>query len=70
MTINNSCEINGSMITSLKGEKLISFLDGEQKIELVFLSMKKIKIGMSPDVFHGPEAMVLSMPGCPLVIWN
>ncbi len=51
-------------------EKIISVLEGEQEIELIFGNLAKIRVDMSPDGFRGPEAMELLMPGFPLVIWD
>ncbi|AKT27969.1 hypothetical protein RYA05_19640 [Pseudomonas syringae pv. actinidiae] len=70
LNINNTYEIYGSTISLLKGKELISVLEGEQEIELIFENLAKIRVDMSPDGFHGPEAMELLRPGFPLVIWD
>ncbi|NAT16580.1 hypothetical protein [Pseudomonas syringae] len=70
LNINNTYEIYGSTISLLKEKKLISVLEGEQEIELIFENLAKIRVDMSPDGFHGPEAMELLRPGFPLVIWD
>ncbi|SDX52801.1 hypothetical protein SAMN05444064_1248 [Pseudomonas syringae] len=70
LNINNSYHIFGSTVKGLRGKKLINVSEGEQEIELVFEGLAKIRVDMSPDGFHGPEAMELLRPGFPLVIWD
>lgn len=70
LNVNNTYEIYGSTISLLKGNELISVLEGEQEIEFIFGNLAKIRVDMSPNGFHGPEAMELLRPGFPLVIWD
>ncbi|MEX5569441.1 hypothetical protein Q1J55_16655 [Pseudomonas syringae] len=70
LNINNSYCILGSTVEGLRGKKLIDFSESEQEIELVFEGSAKIRVDMSPNGFHGPEAMELLRPGFPLVIWD
>ncbi|RMO90728.1 hypothetical protein ALQ33_100877 [Pseudomonas syringae pv. philadelphi] len=70
LNVNNTYEIYGSTISLLKGQKLISVLEGEREIEFIFGNLAKIRVDMSLDGFNGPEAMELSRPGFPRVIWN
>ncbi|WP_080268948.1 hypothetical protein [Pseudomonas avellanae] len=70
LNINNSYCIIGSTVKSLRGKKLVTILESEQEVELVFEGLTKIRVDMSPNGFQGPEAMQLLRPGFPLVIWN
>ncbi|WP_346396270.1 hypothetical protein [Pseudomonas syringae] len=70
VSVYNSYSIIGSTVKGLQGKKLLSVSESELEIELVFEGLAKVRIDMSPDGFNGPEAMQLSKPGFPRVIWN
>lgn len=70
MSVYNAYSIIGTTVKGLQGKELVSVSESEQEIDFVFEGLAKVRIDMSPDGFNGPEAMQLSRPGFPRVIWN
>ncbi len=71
LTINNDFTISGAKaIAELQNLLLVSASQNESQVALAFENGITLNISLLPEAYHGPEAMVLTREGQPVVVWN
>lgn len=71
LTINNSITTdNIESVYELVGRCLRSVVTDRQKISFTFSGDARLDVDMSDEAFICPEAMVLTRPDAPTVVWQ
>jgi len=71
LTINNDFTISGAKtVVELQNLSLLSASQNESQVALVFENGITLYVSLVPEAYHGPEAMVLTREGQPVVVWN
>jgi hypothetical protein len=71
LTVNNDYALNGiGDITQLKNFPLLSAFEDGRQVILRFDNDISISIALTPEAYHGPEAIVLNREGEAIVVWN
>src|SRR5579862_2203622 len=60
----------GKQPTELLNLVLLDASQNASEIVLRFENGITINVGLLPEAYHGPEAMVLNREGQPIVVWN
>jgi len=73
LAIFNSCSLRGlgdGEVEELGGAAVRSVSETKDSARIVFSGERSIDIDLRDEAFRGPEAMQLTIPGEPLVVWN
>ena len=73
LSVHNACNISGladGRIEELTGATVERVTESRESAEVVFTDSRTVHVDLRDDAFNGPEAMVLSVPGEPTVVWN
>ena len=70
LSILNNYTCEGDSIRPLVGKMLESFRHDQEAIVFSFPGYGDFTVGMRSEDYSSPEAMRLSRPGEPLVVWN
>ncbi|MCW9029492.1 MAG: hypothetical protein OQJ80_11205 [Kangiella sp.] len=52
------------------GKYLLEVNESDKSIEFLFDDETSIKVFLDDESYNGPEALVLEIPGEPIVVWN
>lgn len=70
LTINNDYEFIGAEVKDFIGGIVEKTQASDVTFTLVFSGGRNLKIGITDEDYHCPEAMVLSSKEIPTVVWN
>ena len=57
-------------LSQIKGFKISDVLESKSEVKITFSNKINLIIDLRDDAFKGPEAITLSVPGDPMVVWN
>jgi hypothetical protein len=73
LSIYNRCSLRGiddGVVEELEGAVVERASETKTNAQLEFSGGRAIEIDLRDDAFNGPEAMQLTIPGEPTVVWN
>jgi hypothetical protein len=67
----NDYTVNGTKdLAQLHNLALLDASQDASQITLVFENAITLNVSLLPEAYHGPEAVVLTRVGKPIVVWN
>lgn len=70
LTILNPWTLNDGGPSRLAGCALMSISDEGKTLSFKFIGDVALTVDLHEEVWTGPEAVVLSLPGGPIIVWN
>lgn len=73
LSIYNACSLSGvdeGTVEELAGAVVEYVIETKTDARVVFVGGRSIEIDLRDAAFNGPEAMQLTVPGDPTVVWN
>jgi len=71
LSVANDYTLNGAKnLAQLSGFALLDASQNESQVALMFENGITLNISLLPEAYHGPEALVLTREGQPVVVWN
>ena len=73
LSVYNACTVSGlaeGRIEELAGATVERVTESKESAQIVFTDGRVVQVDLRDEAFNGPEAMVLTVPGEPTVVWN
>ncbi len=73
MSVFNACTVSGlseDRIEELAGASVERISESKEAAQIRFTEGRVVHVDLRDEAFNGPEAMVLTVPGEPTVVWN
>ncbi len=71
INVYNDYEVYGiEDVKLLNGIRVVDIQDDKKFIKIDFEQNRSLIIDLNDKSYHGPEAMVLYIPGKPIIVWN
>ncbi len=69
LTVCGHSAVSDGRISALRGARLDDVEETHEQVSLTFTG-KCLRIDLRDEAYSGPEALVLHLPGGPIIVWN